>query len=124
MTRPSTAFVLSGGASLGAVHAGMLGALFERGITADLLVGTSAGAINAAFIASRPQSVDTASALRRVWCDLLRDDVFPVRCPNARRRPARQARPHRLRRALRALVARHLQFDDLSDARSPARRRL
>ena len=78
MSRPRTAFVLSGGASLGAVHAGMLGALFERGITADLLVGTSAGALNAAFIASRPQTVETARALRRVWCDLQRDDIFPV----------------------------------------------
>src|SRR5690349_7246810 len=50
------AFVLSGGASLGATQSGMLQALYERGIRPDLLVGTSAGAINAAFIASRPQT--------------------------------------------------------------------
>ena len=37
---PRTAFVLSGGASLGAVQAGMLRALYERGITADVLVAT------------------------------------------------------------------------------------
>src|SRR5207237_4886273 len=48
------AFVLSGGASLGASQAGMLQALYEDGIRPDLLIGTSAGAINAAFIASRP----------------------------------------------------------------------
>src|SRR5213593_3861544 len=75
---PRTAFVLSGGASLGALQAGMLRALYERGITADLLVGTSAGALNAAFIASRPQAVQTARALGQVWCDLQRDDIFPV----------------------------------------------
>lgn len=41
------AFVLSGGEreSLGAVQVGMLGALLENGILPDLLVGTSAGAI-------------------------------------------------------------------------------
>ncbi|MBV9417059.1 MAG: patatin-like phospholipase family protein [Solirubrobacterales bacterium] len=43
------AFVLSGGASLGACQAGMLEALYEQGIRPDLLVGTSAGAINAAL---------------------------------------------------------------------------
>lgn len=50
MTR---AFLLSGGASLGAIQVGMLHARFERGIAPDLIVGTSAGAINGAFIASR-----------------------------------------------------------------------
>jgi NTE family protein len=36
------AFVLSGGASLGAIQVGMLRALVERGIRPDLVVGTSA----------------------------------------------------------------------------------
>jgi NTE family protein len=75
---PRTAFVLSGGASLGALQAGMLRALYERGITADRLVGTSAGALNAAFIASRTQAVKTARALGQVWWDLQRDDIFPA----------------------------------------------
>lgn len=43
----TTAFVLSGGGSLGAVQVGMLQALVARGISPDLLVGTSAGALNA-----------------------------------------------------------------------------
>jgi hypothetical protein len=60
---PRTAFVLSGGASLGALQVGMLRALYERGIAPDLLVGTSAGALNAAYVASRPQTVATASEL-------------------------------------------------------------
>jgi len=37
----TTAFVLSGGGSLGAVQVGMLRALTERRIVPDLLVGTS-----------------------------------------------------------------------------------
>jgi NTE family protein len=64
---PRTAFVLSGGASLGAAQAGMLQALYERGIVPDLLVGTSAGALNAAFVASRPQTAATARELARIW---------------------------------------------------------
>ncbi len=65
--RPRTAFVLSGGASLGALQVGMLRALYERGIAPDLLVGASAGALNAAFVASRPQTVATADELATIW---------------------------------------------------------
>src|SRR6187551_2356933 len=65
--RPQVAFVLAGGASLGALQVGMLHALYERGITPDLLVGTSVGALNAAYVASRPQTVQTAKDLARVW---------------------------------------------------------
>jgi NTE family protein len=56
----------------------MLEALYERGIAPDFLVGTSVGALNAAFVASRPQSPQTARQLGRVWRDLQRQDIFPV----------------------------------------------
>src|SRR4051794_38590696 len=81
MTRngsPEVAFVLSGGAGLGAIQVGMLHALYERDIAPDVIVGTSAGAMNGAFIASRPQTVATAEALAGVWRDLRRRQVFPV----------------------------------------------
>src|SRR3954465_8562480 len=74
----STAFVLSGGASLGSIQVGMLEALYERGIRPDLIVGTSAGALNGAFIAERPQTVETAIELGEVWRGLKRGKVFPV----------------------------------------------
>jgi NTE family protein len=73
-----TAFVLSGGASLGALQVGMLWALYERGVAPDLLVGTSAGALNAAFISSRPATVSTVEELAEVWRGLRREDVFPT----------------------------------------------
>ncbi len=60
---PRTAVVLAGGAALGAMQAGMVHALYERGIAPDLLIGTSAGALNAAFLASRPATVATAQEL-------------------------------------------------------------
>jgi NTE family protein len=44
------AFVFSGGSCLGALQVGMLRAALEAGIEPDLLVGTSVGAVNAAFV--------------------------------------------------------------------------
>jgi NTE family protein len=68
MTSPSerVTFVISGGAGLGAVQPGVLRALHERGIVPDLIVGTSGGRINGAFIASRPQTVETADELAEI----------------------------------------------------------
>jgi NTE family protein len=76
--RSRVAFVLAGGASLGAVEVGMLRALYERGVVPQFLVATSAGALNAAFIASRPQTVQTADALGEIWRGLRRGQVFPI----------------------------------------------
>src|SRR5271165_373785 len=53
-TTPRVAFVLSGGAALGASQAGMLRALIERGIRPDLIVGTSIGAWNGLWLSFHP----------------------------------------------------------------------
>ncbi len=60
------AYVLSGGGSLGALQAGALEVLLERGPRPDLVVGSSAGALNAIFIASDP-TPGGARAMQRVW---------------------------------------------------------
>src|SRR5919199_6256049 len=75
---PRVAFVLSGGASLGAIQVGMLRALYERGIAPDLVVGTSVGAVNGGYIVSRPPTVDTAEGLADVWRGVRRGKVFPL----------------------------------------------
>ncbi|HWX96506.1 MAG TPA: patatin-like phospholipase family protein [Solirubrobacteraceae bacterium] len=117
--RPRTAFVLSGGASLGAIQVGMLHALYESGVIPDLLVGTSAGALNAAFIASRPQTIRTSRELGRIWCDLEREDIFPVSM-GALVGGLCGRRDHLIPdRGLRTLVRRHVQFGDLADAAIP-----
>jgi NTE family protein len=69
-------FVLSGGAARGAVQVGMLEALLERGIVPDALVGTSVGALNAAFVGFRPD-LDRVRELRRRWMALTTRDIFP-----------------------------------------------
>jgi NTE family protein len=56
----------------------MLRALYEREVAPDMLVGASVGALNAAFIASRPQEVATADELARVWRGMQRQDIFPI----------------------------------------------
>ncbi len=60
------AFVLSGGANYGALQAGALWALFEHGLTPDMLVGVSAGALNAAWLAAHC-SLSGARLLCRIW---------------------------------------------------------
>jgi NTE family protein len=50
----TTAFVLGGGGVLGAVEVGMLRALFEAGVEPDLVLGTSVGALNGAWVARDP----------------------------------------------------------------------
>lgn len=75
----ATAFVLSGGGSLAAVQVGMMQALDERGIRPDLLVGTSAGAINAAYVAGYGSGQTALEDLARLWTRIRRADVFPLR---------------------------------------------
>jgi NTE family protein len=111
--------VLSGGASLGALQAGMLRALYEHGITADLLVGTSIGAVNAAFVASRAQTPATAVELARVWRDIDRFDAFPLSLRTIVGGVAGQ-RDHLVPpRGLRQIVQRNVELEDLADARVP-----
>ncbi|HEY2438923.1 MAG TPA: patatin-like phospholipase family protein [Solirubrobacteraceae bacterium] len=117
--RPYTAFVLSGGASLGALQVGMLRALYERGVVPDVLVGTSVGALNAAFVASRPQVPETAAKLARIWRDIHRQDIFPVSM-RAIMGGLRGQRDHLVpNRGLREQVRRYIEFDDLSEAAVP-----
>lgn len=74
--REPVAFVLSGGGPFGAVQVGVLRALLDSGITPDLTVGTSVGALNAVHIASNPTPAG-AAALADTWHSMRRDDLFP-----------------------------------------------
>jgi NTE family protein len=114
-----TAFVLSGGASLGAIQVGMLRALYEREIAPDLIVGTSVGALNGAYVASRPQSVATAEELAAVWRGLDRKRVFPLG-PLTGLLGFAGLRDHLVSsRGLRRIIRDHVQFRRLEDAQIP-----
>jgi NTE family protein len=97
----------------------MLRALYEHGITPDLLVGTSAGALNAAFVASRPQTVATVEELAHVWRGLHREDIFPIH-PRMVIAGLANHRNHLVPDTnLRNLAIRHLQIERLEQAAIP-----
>ncbi|MCW2791198.1 MAG: patatin-like phospholipase family protein [Nocardioides sp.] len=62
----TTAFVLGGGGVLGAVEVGMVRALFERGVSPDLVLGTSVGALNGAMVARDP-TIGVVDRLTELW---------------------------------------------------------
>jgi NTE family protein len=74
---PRTAFVLAGGATRGASQVGMLQALTERGIRADLVVGTSIGALNGACYAEAP-TLAGIERLEELWYEPPRADIFSL----------------------------------------------
>ncbi len=69
------ALVLCGGGILGSVQVGVLEALLEHGVTPDLIVGTSVGALNGAWLATYP-TLEGVRRLKDVWLTLDRKSLF------------------------------------------------
>lgn len=114
----TTAFVLSGGASLGSVQVGMLLALVEEGVVPDLVVGTSVGALNGGWVAARPDLAGI-EALADLWDGLSRGDVFPIR-PLTGLLGFLGLRPNLVPASgLRRLLRDNLEFGRLEDAPLP-----
>jgi NTE family protein len=111
MTRAAlTAFVLGGGGVLGATQVGMVRALAERDLHPDLVLGTSIGALNGAFVAADPTEAG-AARLAEVWEAVVREGVF---LENPVRQAARVAkyRTHVLSNApLRHVIDEYLPVD-------------
>ena len=81
--KPRVAFVLSGGGNLGATQVGMLRALAERDIVADVVLGCSIGAFNGVSYAAHPD-LEGIRRLERVWQRIAAPDVMPSsRIPSA-----------------------------------------
>jgi NTE family protein len=74
----TTAWILPGGAAYGAIQVGTAEALLAAGIVPDLLIGTSVGALNAAWLAGDPTPAG-ATRLRGIWQSIKRADVLPLR---------------------------------------------
>jgi NTE family protein len=112
-----TAFVFAGGGSLGAVQVGMLRELMRYGLDADFVVGSSVGALNAAYFAAAPNAAGVEK-LACVWCSLRRHDVFPVTLRSLLRFVGGQ--DHLIDPSnLRLLIKRHIPFLNLEDASIP-----
>jgi NTE family protein len=114
---PKTAFVFAGGGSFGAVQVGMLQALVAHGVKADLVVGSSVGAINGAYFAGEP-TMGGVERLEKLWLGIRRKDIFSL--------DWRAAASFLWRRdfvmssaGLRSLIDTHLPYRRLEDAKIP-----
>lgn len=71
------ALVLSGGGNYGAMQAGALEVLLENGYRPRLIIGNSAGALNAIKLAAAPTLAGVAE-LQQSWRDVTKDHVGSV----------------------------------------------
>jgi len=129
---PRTALVLSGGGARGAYQVGVLRELVEQGFLAqdrarvDILVGSSAGSINAAAVAASSDDLHTGIAgLERIWREIHPGQVYRTDMASLGRIGARWAwdlsfggatghvQPKSLldTAPLRELLAGHIPFD-------------
>lgn len=103
---------------LGATQVGMLQALLAADITPDLVVGTSIGAVNGAFVAADPTAGGVAH-LEELWRDVVRSGGMSEHPVRQAARFARH-RTHVMRRGLIPdLVERHLGVDLIEDLPIP-----
>jgi NTE family protein len=112
-----TAFVFAGGGSFGAIQVGMLHSLVAHGILADMVVGSSVGALNGAFYAGDP-TLGGVQRLATIWRGLQRHDVFPVTWKTLLGFVWRRdfLIPHD---GIRKLIDDHIPYRNLQDARLP-----
>src|ERR1700743_618728 len=115
--RPKTAFVFAGGGSFGAIQVGMLHSLTAHGISADMVVGSSVGALNGAFYAGDP-ALGGVERLGEIWRGLNRRDVFPVTWRTLLGFLWRRdfLIPHD---GIRKLIDDHIPYSNLQDAKLP-----
>jgi NTE family protein len=123
------AVVLTGGGARAAYQVGVLRALAGRlsQVGCSILTGVSAGAINAAYLATRQGSLpEKIEGLWKLWANLRADDVFEVgpaslaprvlawglQLASGGRPPAPRPRSLVDTTPLRALLVRHLEADE------------
>jgi NTE family protein len=115
--QPKTAFVFAGGGSFGAIQVGMLHALAAHGIVADVVFGSSVGALNGAYYAGIP-TIEGIQQLEVIWRGLHRRDVFQVTWRTVlgfvRRRDFLATS-----QGLRQIIDKHLPYRNLEDAKIP-----
>lgn len=109
--------MFAGGGSFGAIQVGMLQALVAHGVIADMVVGSSVGAMNGAYYAGTP-TLEGVRQLATIWRGLKRQDVFPVSFGAfigfLWRRDFLVSH-----KGVRSLIEDHLPFENLEDAKIP-----
>lgn len=100
------------------MQVGMLQALLDGGVTPDLLVGCSVGAVNAAAIAAHPTPAG-ARSLADVWTGIDGEHIFPSSRLSGLWLLARKGRAVHSADGLRRLLDGWLPYDRLEDAPVP-----
>ncbi len=117
-TGAGVVLVCSGGGLHGAAQAGMISVLYEHGFSCDAVIGVSAGACNALYIAAEP-SAEGARKLCAVWESINVAEVFPT----TKRAQITGLIAHRSgvqrQENFRKHLAAHLPVDDLSECEIP-----
>jgi len=112
-----TAFVLGGGGVLGAHEVGMLRALSEADVVPDVVVGTSVGAINGAFVAADPAAA--AERLGELWHGAHLQRAFSGTVVGRAARLARSGTHLHAIEPLRGMLAEALPAADFADLQLP-----
>ena len=80
MARKKVALILGGGGARGAYQIGVLGAwrdIFLRNGSIEILIGVSAGSINAVrLMQNAPNYAEGIDAAKELWSALTTDDIF------------------------------------------------
>lgn len=122
MSKRVLALVLGGGGARGALQVGALRALLEAGIRPDIMVGTSAGALNAGAIAVYGLNLEGVERLEHAWRVAAEVDLLPSQSwwalMRSLLRRTQRARQEQLRELLIAQgLEPHLRFGDIRDVR-------
>ncbi len=96
----------------------MLRALFENDVQPDFLIGTSVGAVNAAWAAGRP-GLDGVVDLADIWLGLRRQDVFPLSPLTSARGLLGRSNHLISNLSLRSVLERNMPFVRLEQAAVP-----
>ncbi|MCX7618954.1 patatin-like phospholipase family protein [Tepidiforma sp.] len=108
------ALVLGGGGTLGVVQAAYIQAAFELGFRPDIVIGTSVGALNGAWVAMYP---DDPQGLLDVWRGLGRIRVLRWNPLHLAARVTRNPRALRDNDIVRGLIDAHVRDLRFEDAR-------
>jgi len=112
------AFVLSGGGRLGSVQVGMLKALLEYGVFPEFCVGTSVGAINAAYLCGNP-TIEGITELEKIWLSVNQRDIAPAGILKSVSRILSGKNHLVSPSGLRSLLEEHIHYKRFADAVIP-----
>ncbi len=110
------ALVLSGGGASGIVQVPFLEELIRRDIHPDLIVGSSVGAVNGAFLAFHPNSIE---GLTDLWIELRNTRLWHRNILRITRNLLTKGTSVYSNRFLRELFERHVTIDEIAAAEIP-----